>query len=231
MCIAIFIPGCEVNDVSVLKEIGCDELFDRSATAMFADQFTGPGGQHGKLIYPSRELALASYQPDKQEWFDCGAYWIGYWKDRKPTPEMLARDPLIDGEPVLLCDDQTWVIPICEYFPMRLTFDRVNGGEKKVPSREHADYINWCNELFRWFITDEFQKKVEEEHVVQIENGLSFAAAAISKNYRVNADLVDVLGLVDELKAFNIARVATGLALIDIPEDQKKTLGIVGVGS
>jgi hypothetical protein len=144
---------------------------------------------------------------------------------------LLEREQLIDGPPVILCDDKSWVVPVCIYFPKRLTLNRTTGEEERKAAPEHAEFIDRCNELFMWFLGDEFQEKVAEEKIVVIPKGLTFAADALSKNYRVNRDLVDMLGLIDDNTAFAVARVATGLSLVDEIDAQKKTGRLAGVTS
>lgn len=229
MCVAVFIPGQKPNDVSILQEVGCDKLFDHIVQPIFTDCLEGPGGQSGKLVYMNRGAALAFYKPEFQEWLDCGGYWLGISRYNRPTPELLQRDPLVDGHAVKLCDNNSWTVPLCDLFPKRLTINRETGAEERKISSEHADYIDKCNELFLWFIGDEFQEQVANEKIVIIPNGLTFAADALSKNYRVNCDLVDLLGLIDDCTAFAVARVATGLALAEqYAEAQKKTTNLAG---
>lgn len=215
MCVAVFIPGRHRNDLAILKEVGCDDLFDLIASPMYADISGGPGGVAGKLICSSRAPQVSSYHPDAQEWFECGEYWLGFWKHAKPTPDMLAREQIFDGKQVLLRDGNLWTIPIGDLMPRRLTLDRSTGEEVRVPSHEHVEYVARCNELFAYFLSDDFQTRVAEEYVVHIEGGLTFASQALAKNYRVNRDLVDHLGLIDEHSAFDVACVACGLAMVD----------------
>lgn len=230
MCVAVFILGSKPNDISILQEAGCDSLFDRIAQPQFTDCFEGPCGS-GKLIYANRGVPVSEYRPDLQQWLDCGKYWLGIWTNRKPTPELLQREIVLDGQLLRLCDGNMWSIPIVEYLPHRLTVDRTTGNEIRVVAPQHLDFAEWCNQLYRYFLSDEFQDRVKEEYVIHIENGLTFAAAALAKNYRVNRDLIDMLGLIEDHEAFKIAEVATGLALFNQLDDQKKTEVLAGVTS
>lgn len=224
MCVGVFIPNCKTNDVAELQNIGCDNLFDRRHGAIFADCFDGPQGQAGKLVYAGMgNSAVSMYAPARQTWLDCGDYQLGFWNHLRPTPEMLQKDVLIDGEQVILCDDSAWTVPIPNYFPKRLTIDRTTGEETYATAPQYASYIARCNELLMLFISDKFQQRVESEHVVHIPGGLTFAAEALAQNYRVNRDLVDLLGLIDEHKAFDIAWVSSGCSLAEKLGNQKKT--------
>lgn len=225
---ALFIPDCLAVTPAVLQGIGCAGLFERMHPPAFADCVSGPAGLRGKLVFSdvkpgASELPPFPYDPALQRWIECDGYWVGVWKDRPATPEYLLREMTIDGHEVILRDGNAWVIPMVEYLPQRITYDRETRQEKQMPFAEDAEFIARANELFAYFISDDFQQRVAIEKVVHIENGLAFAAAALAKNYRVNRDLVDALELIGEVEAFAVARIVTGLSLVDELEAQKKT--------
>lgn len=240
---AIYIPGRQHNDNAILHEVGAGWALDPSVTAMFLDVENGPDGGMGKLVYFDSKRRMLPYQVTRvdrscQQWEPAapvdgmapGRYWIGLPNDR-PTPDDLQRETVIDGLPVMLCDKQSWVVPIADYVPQRLTVNRVTGQQESRPFATHMPFIDRTNAIFRLLIGDEFQNTVREQLKVIIPDGLSYAALALQQNYRVNLDLIDMLGVVGEFEAVKIAAVATGLELLEVAEAQKKTPRLLAMPS
>lgn len=233
MGILIFIPDYEGDDRNELAARGLGDLVDASVDAIFTPISKGPTGGSGRLVTFLPGNAPREYDAKLQTWIEAppdgelkaGRYWLGYVTKAKPRPEDFQRATLIDGEPVVLCDDKVWVIPCAEYAPKRLTRDRLTGVEIKVPADDCRHWVDWSNAIYRVFVSNEFSAIVESTGKVQIPGGLAYAALTLSKNYRINIDVVDLLGLVDEHKAFDVARVATGMAIMERLLMQKKNLG------
>lgn len=233
MGIMVFLPDCASTDPEQLIERGAGELLDPGIDAIGLNVVKGPGGKSGMLFTFAPYTDPRSYDEKTQTWLEAppdgelakGRYWVGYVTARKPTPEELQRRDLIDGEPVVLADNKVWVIPCCEFAPKRLTRDVNTGEEKRVVAEAHRQWVEWTNALFSLFVSEGFSAIVEKERVVHIPNGLGYAALTLSKNYRVNSDVVDLLGLIEEYQAFEIARVATGMSLVERIADQKKSAG------
>jgi len=125
---------------------------------------------------------------------------------------------------LLLCDDQRWTIPISEFVPKRLTLDRKTGREgDPQPLPRYARFVTETNKMFRLLVGDEFQGRLEESLRVVIPGGLSYAALALEQNYRVNLDLVDMLGLIGDWQAIQVAGITTALDLVETATAQKKS--------
>lgn len=231
MSLMIFVPGATGVDEAELKRIGCADLLEPGFTPLRTPCAKGPGGKAGVLVTFEPGNAPRSYEADSQTWLEAppdgdlpkGRYWVGYANDRKPSPEDLQRRELIDGGPVILADNKIWIVPCCEYAPKRLTRDPDTGNEKRVVTDAHKHWVDWTNALYQTFVSEDFHQLVEKDRIVRIPNGLAYAALCLSKNYRVNMDVIDLLGLVGEYQAFDIARTATGLALIEQLLLQKKS--------
>lgn len=233
MGILVFLPDYEGSDVRAeLTARGLGDLLDSNIDALPTSCRKGPSGGPGLLVtfYPGS--TPREYDATTQTWIGAppdgelaaGRYWLGYVTKAKPRPEDLQRPELIDGEPVALCDDRVWVIPCCEYAPKRLTRDRNTGDETRVVAAEHKRWVDWSNALYQLFVSEGFHAIVEKQSVVRIPNGLAFAALSLAKNYRVNTDVVDLLQLIDEHKAFDVARVVTGMSIIERLCHEKKNL-------
>jgi hypothetical protein len=231
MGVMAYLPKYAGDERAELARRGLGSLLDPGIDAIFTEVRKGPDGGHGKLVtfWPGnspREVCLES-----QTWMEAppdgdfakGRYWVGYVRAQKPSAGELQRRELIDGEPVALADGNAWIVPCCEFAPKRLTRDRNTGAETRVVKDEYQHWVDWSNALYRVFVSDAFHTLVEKQRIVHIPNGLGFAALCLAQNYRVNQDVVDLLGLIGEYEAFEIARVATGMSIMERLLVQKKS--------
>ena len=234
----LYIPKRRIASPDALRDLGADWALDSSVTPMFADVIQdGPDGGGGTFVHfdgrgrfaPNH---LATINLDAQDWLPAapegelaaGRYWLGVWRKQKPGPEDLQRATVNDGPPLALRDGRHWVIPIADYLPKLMTINRQTGDEELRPLPEHLSFVEKTNELFRLLMSDDFHRELEETFRVVIPRGLSYAAEALSVNYRVNRDLVDMLGLIGEFEAVQIAGIATGVDLVATANAaQKKT--------
>lgn len=231
--IIVYIPGSARADRQSLISAGLGELLDPAVDPAYLNTVKGPDGSHGVLVAFCGAIPLPppAYDAETQEWLEAppdgelakGRYWLGYVKTAKPSADVLQRSELIDGEPIRLADGNNWIVPCAEYAPKRLTRDRDTGDEARIVTDAHRLWVKWSNEIYRWFTSTGFQAAVEANRAVTIPNGFRYAALTLSKNYRVNIDVLDLLGLVEDFEAFQIARVATGMTIIERLVAQKKT--------
>lgn len=233
---SLYLPGPGPATEAALRQVGADWALDSSVTPMFVGIDEGPDGVCGRLVYfeqrgrfSSKHLAAVDLQAQRWEPaapegdLPAARYWIGVWKDGAANPEDLQRANMVDGVPVELRGGQQWVIPIVDYLPQSVKLNRQTGEEELRPLPEHLSFVEKTNALFRYLIGDEFQERVAETFKVLIPKGLSYAAEALAMNYRVNRDLVDMLDLIGEYEAAEIATITTGLKLAETV-DQKKSL-------
>lgn len=229
MGILVFLPEFDGDVQAEMKARGLGDLLEPGIEPIPVRTSKGPTGGPGMLC-GFETSDPREYNATTQTWLEAppdgelpkGRYWVGYANNAKPGPEVLQRRELIDGEPVLLCDNGVWAIPCAEYAPKRLTRDPESGKEVRVARPEFSDWVAWANALYAMFVSDAFSLMVEKQKVVHIPDGMTFAALTLSKNYRVNTDVVDLLELIDEYKAFDIAKVATGIALLEKLLPEKK---------
>jgi hypothetical protein len=236
---AIYIPGRGGEATKRLASVGAAWALDDGVTAAQTDIFQdGPDGGGGALIYFERgagdRSALSRYAPAAQTWEPAapagelagGRFWLGVWNERKPGPDDLQRKTVCDGLPVQLLDGREWLIAVAEYLPKRMRLDRATGAQKLEALPADMPFIDKTNAMFTYLVSDEFQSPLDalgKVFQVVIPQGLTYAAEALAKNYRVNVDLVDMLGLIGEFEAVKIAAVATGLELIATEGEQKKS--------
>lgn len=233
---SLYLPGQGPNSEAALRDVGAEWALDSSVTPMFCSVDEGPDGVSGRLVYFEQRgrfstRHLAAVDLSAQRWepaapdgdLPAGRYWLGVWKGQSTNPTDLERAKVVDGVPVELRGGGLWVIPIVDYLPQCVRLNRTTGEEELRPLPEHLSFIEQTNALFHYFIGDEFQDRVRETFKVLIPKGLSYAAEALAINYRINRDLVDMLDLIGEYEAADIATVATGLQMA-ATVDQKKSL-------
>lgn len=231
MTLMMFLPGDAGTDPNELQRRGLGDLLDPTANVIPTVIRNGPMG-NGALWTFDGMGSPKEINRETQEWLEAppdgelekGRYWLGYVKGKKPTPEMLQRRDLIDGRPVVLADNKVWVIPICEYAPKRLTLDPNTGSEVAVVDAAHKYWVEWTNAIYELFVSDGFHLLVEKQQIVKIPNGLAYAGLTLSKNYRVNTVAVALLGLIGQYEAFEIARVATAMVIMEEVLLQKKSM-------
>lgn len=228
----VYIPGG--GGRHDFERLGLEALLDRRVAVLPVECNRGPDGGAGSLVgFDSPEFPRDTptiYDDKSQEWLAaatdgelaCGRYWVGYVKGRKPRPEELQRRTIYDGEPVELGDHGVWVVPVADYLPRRMSRDRATGKEISVPKDEHAEFVRLANETFQHFLSDGFAVMLAQNRVV-IPNARRLADMALAKNYRVNADVIDLLGILEDLSMIEIAKAATGLTLAGRVLDQKKS--------
>lgn len=83
---------------------------------------SGPDGQRGVLLcdQPRLEPHVPAYRPEEQPWrkvprepgSDGPEIHVGYYREAKPTIDDLAREEILPGELVELCDGHQWQVPL-----------------------------------------------------------------------------------------------------------------------
>lgn len=180
----------------------------------------GPDGNHGK-VYALGDT-VCGYYPDTQEWRKCGAFWLGWYRDETPGPQVLERNELIGGHRVKLCDGNEWLVPVARSFPNGTCLpERILIG----PDGE------WIKEIIPEYVAmsqkaEVIWKSAEStgEFTETFEESADMALMALSINYRIGRHEVGALEL---FTTQNLSDVL--LALVDWPtvewllkEDSKK---------
>ncbi len=170
----------------------------------------GPAG-HGAAVALTSEPAL--YDPAAQAWQNCGRYWLGMNRGQAPGPDDLVRMVGIDGYCITLLDGNEWRIPLLRRW-----------------SRENDAFESNLPKCMRRCVNDAGQAVVgmaiaaEHEALDRVgavileafiretpwsESSLfEMAAALLSENYRIGADEISLLGLLDKNLALKILALA-----------------------
>lgn len=185
-----FLPGSG-NAKELLAEHGFAHALEYGTPS--AIEQTGPAGSDvlGLLCVPaSKDTASPSYSPDTQVWRRAagGKVWVGYEKDRKPTPDVLLRNDVRAGYRCKLADDQEWVIPAAALFPAALDLD----DEDRVVRKVLPQYVQLS--LRAAVILDGFMANKGDFDMTDAELFES-ATEALAVNYCVGRVEVALLGL------------------------------------
>lgn len=209
-----YLPTRDNVTLPELISLGLGYVFEpdsaASPEASFAPRqvVNGPDDQHGMIV--SRSDTHCGYYKNDQVWkkHTSGAYWVGMWRDDRPTPQSLARPNIISGKGLLLDDGNTWEIPRARQF------DEINGdivALNALPTNLTLDGLgNWTRgdvkKRYRklWqLVVDYFAMVSDAAENEQEGLRLTFsyesnvAIEAFTCNYRVSAIELDLLGVYD----------------------------------
>lgn len=204
----VYIPGPYNADQQYLASVGLGDIIDPNlgATAEHVLQ-NGPDGKSGMLFYwddperPESSPRLGIHL-DEQEWtpakasgpLKAGRYWLGREKGNPVTPYDLMRKEHYGGGLVKLDDGYEWCVPIAQRLPCRLTLDEDGRPIKRV-KRPYEDYYAKVVGFYRTILCLKDDPNAE----FVLEGAWPFAVQALNMNYRVNAEIIDWLELLDEL--------------------------------
>lgn len=201
-----FFPGRRGIKLDDLVQAGLGYVFapevgSAPGTPFVACQvMNGPGGQHGLVVSPADEFI--GYYEDKQSWKqEVGKdYWVGFWRDKRPTPTTLARATQIAGETILLDDGQPWTFPIVRHWE---EFDGEITNTIQLPHRmtrnEAGEWIpGKIKERYRklWHLLAGYLEAVVSDADLYEEYN-ALIVEAFQCNYKVSDIEIDLLGLYD----------------------------------
>lgn len=228
MGILVFLPEFDGDVRSEFSVRGLGDLLEPGIDVIPVRVSKGPTGGAGMLC-GFETSDPREYNAATQTWLEAppdgelkaGRYWVGYANNAKPGPEVLQRRELIDGEPVLLCDNRVWMVPCCEHAPKRITRNRT-GAECEVVRDDYRQWVERSNEIYGLIMAQGYGTATEPEYTINIPGGLRYAALSLRNNYRVNADVVDLLQLIDSRVISEVVLAACGITTLAKLIRQKK---------
>ena len=192
----IFLPGTNEKDAEQLADVGLPDLVHG---AMAVSCPAGPNDHQGVLFGwrpRSGRMKIQFLGPEVQTWLpavadplqelEAGRYWVGWWTDTPPTPEILRREYPFAGREVALGDDHEWLIPIVEKLPaeMRLADD---GSWRFVTQRQFHEFT---------LVARAFQERLAGDDAWFLwDEAANFVLQALRLNYRLTPEIVSHLGL------------------------------------
>lgn len=201
-----------------------------------------PSGKYGILLtYSSNKKDyqgedITAYIPNEQVWEEFDSYWIGYWKDKPPTPADLERDELVNGHKVRLQDGNEWIVPVVRSFPegTALPSSLKIGKDGTLVTQVLPKYVSLCdraNTLYEWYhgAPDDTEDTIKEKVRLTDLDILKLVYEALALNYRVTER---ELGLLNLITTYNIGDVLRSIIdwptfqhLVDELESQSKKKG------
>lgn len=218
-----FIPNCPSVSEADLKRLDLQDILGPASPPHQGGQ--GPEGVAGRFTWvrgslaEGEEVEYAVHDAAKQTWFKCrgGEYWIGFWNDRKPGPEQLARPAGYGGYDVLLGDGNKWRIPVARLisggttFASKMTLD--DAGKWIVGGVENrfADLCARAGVLLETLDEKEDGQEVSDAEAMQL------AIDALAANYYIGKWEAAALELLTDFNAEAMTADSILGALIDLP--------------
>lgn len=215
-----FFPGRRTMKLDDLMGAGLGYVFDPESASIPKATFTpcavynGPGGQNGIVVSPSDKFV--GYYPKVQTWKQqIGAeYWVGMWREQRPTPETLARENQISGGSLRLDDGNCWLFPKARHFeefedeillrpmlPARLMRDESGEWQQGEVKERYRKLWQYVNAFVEAVVND-------EQHFADYDN---LVVEAFRANYKVSAIEIDLLGVYDDTVRDRVIRIVTDL--------------------
>lgn len=247
----LYFPGEQAPLADVLGPRGLADL-GRDKGPEVAPIDRGPDGKRGMLAVwrtgdAARDVPLSLLpgwdwqpcRPQKKQGLAKGAYWVGFNPKRPPRPEDVARTPLYPGYWTRLRDGHQWHIPAAAKLPHCHALGPDGQYERTIDSR-FADFWERSRGYAQVFLTACGQlellrrlhgKDAPEKTKVDfpLAETFAFAVEALALNYRVNAEIVTRLNLLDDDGLSNVLKLACDLPVLLTVEDEKKKRASVSI--
>jgi len=232
---AIYLPG--------LIDFGQSELETLGVWDLCTDKFpeTSPISQHGPdggsgclLCWRVGNIEIEfplSVDLDKQDWEKAPGkdYWIGFLKDRHPTPMDLMRQPQFGGIETKLSDQQTWLIPVAKDLPHKSGVGE-DGKYRRIVDDRFRDYFQKTEGyILALFAGATGETNGDGNIEISLSDTYEFSSLALSINYRLNRELISVLEILDDAAMIEIIRVASDYAETLHVLEQKKTADLTSI--
>ena len=204
---------------------------------------SGPGGDEGVIAVPAPAGGVRGpaslYEPAKQTWRKGpgGKWFVGFYKDQRPTPASLRREKLIEGEPVTFRDGSEWLVPIARSIVRGTTLPKelVLGEDNETwQLTELEEYLGLCRDAEKvWglFMAAEAEAAAESETAdgkaavtIDQQEGMRICISALAVNYRVGPAEVSMLRPTDG-DMWSVLRAVCDVPAVErvLAEREKKT--------
>lgn len=160
----------------------------------------GPGGHNGIIIGKSPS-DVGEYRADRQTWVagpqgtgDYPPFYVGWWNEKKPRPDDLARDKQFEGDRLTFVDGSRWVVPkVREWvesnseeipalwrtqLPVMVSMDRYGAACEGPVVPQYRDVFDLSLKVLA-------QLSGRGEVALSPKDLIAFAANLLSMNYRV----------------------------------------------
>lgn len=218
-------------------------LRDDDAKPMQCDAhvLTGPDGQTGgRLSFwddPSdpKRTPKPAIEASQQTWLkapasdgrEVGAYYVGYWNDKPPTPEDLLRTTITPSAEVKLGRDK-WLIPIAREMPQTYGLDADGRTTWAYEADEHQAYFDEAMRLHR-DIQESLDASGGQTFNRKDDELLPFVFQALAMNYRVTPEVLALIKAIRREQMVMAVVAAAGMPLV--LNEAKKSEADTSVGA
>lgn len=226
-----------IQSVDQLKEADLSYILPLNKGMVSVHTLSGPGAQGGALV--TIDGSTPKYDAEKQIWRKGlnGKYWVGYWNDKKPTPDDLLREKSLSGQSVTLLDENDWTIPVCVpnifgsegngiTLPQEYDLDD-NGTLIARTHRMYAPLAERCYKQFQDYMGWVEEGEAKPDAHQQFLERVDLACDLLAVNYRVSkVEIIGLLGLLGSEAYAKVLRAAIEADAIDgsLEEMGKKML-------
>ena len=190
-----YIPGFKKLKIEVqeLIDLGLEHVIDGNFLSPSIQVVTcGPDGGNGSVISFCDYPKPVKYIQNEQHWEKtCKSWWVGWYNDGPPKPDMLARkEGCGRGLVVKLSDNNDWFIPVARLyngetpFACNIKWD----GNKWVKGEilnKYKDFFDKACLFFEKAISDKIEFEIDTSLVVD----------ALRLNYKISEEEISILGL------------------------------------
>jgi hypothetical protein len=228
----IYIPEARGCSSDRLRAVGLETLLDADTPVTGLDVLGGPDRGAGVMFYFG-DHPRPGYHPAEQTWSPCKPsgdrpakrFWMGRSLKSPLVPHDIARRPTLGGIATKLADDQLWLVPTPKRLPRVYELDGLGRPVRALKSI----YRDWVDRAWEYFELVLKWRAEGGELGLTVAGGFFFAVGALGMNYRLNADLVDWLGLVDDMAFLRILNSVFELDALEALEHEKKNLAVPAI--
>lgn len=233
----IYIPGGRGYSPEQLDAVGLAGL--REGSIELAEALPGPDGNNGVIVAWSHPGKPTVFDADRFTWHPAvpegelaaGRYFMGL-PNEGVCPADIVRKETYPGWFVPLFAGHKWNIPAAAQLPHRHALDAQGQHTRKIverfqaywdQSQQYAAQIFAAADQLLAAAAETGQDPGELTTKFTLADTWNFCVTALSINYRLNADLVSLLGGLDDNQMANICKAAADLPTLVRIETQKKT--------
>jgi hypothetical protein len=209
------------------RKAGLDAVL-RDATLTVVNPAKGPDDGVGTIAMIARPDSEPNcyFDPKAQTWEKASEHhWIGWWNDKKPTPDKLQRSKVVDGEWVEL-DGRQWLVPVCGPLTTKLPLAFTLSLEGEWNPEVKEEYRSLMADSERSMDDAENASKEGADHNAILSRHLGFCCKVLCVNYHVGPREVSALRMLTKEAFRSILDAAWGLTTVERVLDAKKTVAV-----
>lgn len=249
----LFVPGEDSPDDALLDRIGLPSLRNTGVPIHWHGVLRdGPDGGAGMICcwmsgHRGRDADPGAHQsmlwtpakPDKSRLLSGGRFYFGINPSSPPSPKDLALPKRFPGYEVQCADGNEWHVPSAIKLPHEHGINTDGEWERRVARRYKAFFdraMQYGVDIFGQVDAAEVLRAAHPELAdddvigsITLEGVDSHCCEALALNYRVTPEIVDFLGLLDDVAMFAIISATIDLPQIHEVIAQKKTRSRVDI--